>query len=50
MLLCSGVNLKKQSQFADEQINVTSYLKGSYGIFPLGGVQKTKPIQSQFGG
>jgi hypothetical protein len=40
--------LKKQSQFADEQINVTSYLKGSYGIFPLGGAQKTKPIQSQF--
>ena len=44
----TGVNLKKQSQFADGQISVKSYVKGDYGKFPLCGSRKNKANQSQF--
>ena len=40
--------LKKQSQFAGEQIGVKSYLKGCYGNNPPCGLQKNKANQSQF--
>jgi hypothetical protein len=34
--------LKKQSQFADEQIGVNSYMKGYYGNNPAGRAEKNK--------
>ena len=40
-------NLKKQSQFAGEQIGVNSFLKGNYGKIPLCGAQENKAKQTQ---
>jgi hypothetical protein len=38
------MNLKKQSQFRNGQIGVSSYLKGFYDKNTLCGARKTKPI------
>jgi len=39
--------LKKQSQFADGQIGVNSYMKGDYRKITLCVARKNKPKQSQ---
>jgi hypothetical protein len=43
----SAVNLKKQSQFDDEQIGVNSYLKGRYEKTHILRAAKTKPISDE---
>jgi hypothetical protein len=40
--------LKKQSQFAREQIGVISFMKGTYENIPPCGALKNKAKQSQF--
>ena len=40
-------DLKKQSQFAPAQIDVTSYVKGDYENKPRGGPRANKAKQSQ---
>jgi len=40
-------DLKKQTQFASEQIVTKSYLKGDYGNIPAGGAEENKANQSQ---
>jgi len=39
--------LKKQSQFADGQIGVNSYIKGLYGKILICGAAKNKAKQTQ---
>jgi hypothetical protein len=41
--------LKKQSQFASEQIGVNSYLKGNYGNMSACGRRKNKANMPTFG-
>jgi hypothetical protein len=43
-------NLKKQSQFAPGQNDITSYEKGDYDIIPPCGAHKNKAKQSQLAG
>jgi len=40
--------LKKQSQFGNDQIGVSSYLKVDYGNIQFMEKSKTKPKQTQF--
>jgi hypothetical protein len=41
-------DLKKQTQFAPAQVDVTSFVKGDYGNMPAHGVEENKANQSQF--